>query len=339
MIKKHAIIQSKLYKLYSKSELAKLLGCSTNFIKKFNPSRLYYHNRYEDKKNGKGKREINNPGRNLKSLHKTLLKIFQKIETPKYLMSGVKGVSIKDIATMHQQCNYMLCLDISDFYRSARVSYVRKMFIKEFKIASNLAEFLSLVTTIPSEDSRIKYIPTGSPISQMLIFWSYKQTFDDIEKEAQKLDIKFSLYVDDMTFSSESVISESFYRLVIKRLKSVGLTVKPQKTKRYDFTQDKTTVGIKITKTHETKITDKNRHNIISVMKSSGRISKWSLQIMRKVRGMIVSAQQKEPDFMMATRKRLDAEIRKQPTKKHRVNRVKKTSNKIKITRLPKFER
>ena len=319
MIKKHAIIQSKLYKLYSKSELAKLLGCSTNFIKKFNPSRLYYHNRYEDKKNGKGKREINNPGRNLKSLHKTLLKIFQKIETPKYLMSGVKGVSIKDIATMHQQCNYMLCLDISDFYRSARVSYVRKMFIKEFKIASNLAEFLSLVTTIPSEDSRIKYIPTGSPISQ--------------------LDIKFSLYVDDMTFSSESVISESFYRLVIKRLKSVGLTVKPQKTKRYDFTQDKTTVGIKITKTHETKITDKNRHNIISVMKSSGRISKWSLQIMRKVRGMIVSAQQKEPDFMMATRKRLDAEIRKQPTKKHRVNRVKKTSNKIKITRLPKFER
>lgn len=338
MIKKHAIIQSKLYKLYSKVELAKILGCSTNFITKFTPSRSYYHNRYEDKKNGKGKREINNPGRSLKTLHRNILGVLRKIETPEYLMSGIKGVSVKDIANMHQYCNYMLCLDISDFYRSARISYVRKMFLNEFRLAPNLANFLSLLTTIPSENNMVKYVPTGSPISQMLIFWSYKKTFDDIEKEARKRNVKFSLYVDDITFSSEKQISKSFYLLVIKRLKAVGLNVKDSKTKWYDFTKDKTTVGIKITKNHIIKVTDKNRHTIISFMKKCGRISTWTLEIMRKCRGMIVSAQQKEPSFMMATLKRLNVEIKKHDTVKyHKLRKKRKINTQFKIRKLPKF--
>lgn len=340
MIKKHSIKESKLYKLYSKSTLANLLGCSNNFINYFNNNRNHYHNRFEPKKSGRGKREINNPGASLKNMHRRLLGILKQIEPPAYLKSGVKGISVADIANLHKMCNYMLCLDISSFYRYARIEYVRKLFITEFKMAPNLAEFISKLVTIPSEDKKTQYIPTGSPISQIIVFWAYKHTFDEIDTIAKQNDIKVSLYVDDMTFSSEKNIPKSFEYFVMKRLKSVGLNVKLEKTKRYGPTDDKVTVGVQITKKHEIKITDKNRYKIISFMTKQGRISTWTFDLLIKCRGMIVAAQQKEPNFMMTTKKRLDAEIKKykqsNPMCTKRTTETKTNKNKIKT--LPTFD-
>ena len=337
MSQKHPINQSKLYKLYSKSELANILGCSTNFITHFNSDRSFYLNRYEIKKCGRGKREINNPGKDLKVIHRRLLNVFRKIETPEYLKSGIKGLSVVDIAKAHIMSNYMLCLDITKCYQSARIAYVRNMFITDFKMANNLADFLAKLVTIPSEDGKVRYIPTGSPISQMMMFWTYKRAFDDIAAEAKKRKMVFSLYVDDMTFSSRCSIGSSFEQLVIKRLKSVGLTIKEEKTKRYNDTEDKTTVGVKLTTDHNVKITDKNRHKIISFMRGAGRISLWSEKMLRKCRGMIISAQQNEPDFMQTTKRRLDAEIKKLPKKVFRKRRKTVPKKQIKIKKLTKY--
>lgn len=336
MIKKHPIVKSKLYKLYDKKQLAEIIGCSSNFISSFINDRGNYKNRSEPKKNG-GSREINNPGRELKEIHRRLLAVLRGIETPNYLKSGIKGISSQDVAQLHKDCSYMLCMDIKSFYQSARKQYVRSMFINKFKMAPNLADFLAKLVTIPSEDLSSQYIPTGSPISQLLIFWTYKQTFDDINKEAEKLGIKFSLYVDDMTFSSKNPISWSFESLIIKRLGSVKLRIKKEKTERFGPKQDKVTTGIKITKRNQIQVTDKNRKKIISFMKQNGKISTWAPEIIRKVRGMIISAQVNEPDFLKATGQRLKAELKKRPCP---VKKPFRTKFKImeKIRKLPVFK-
>ncbi len=53
-----------------------------------------------------------------------------------------------------------------------------------------------------------KCLPTGAPTSQIMAYWTYNKTFDEMVNIANKYNSIFTLYVDDMTFSSNEAISK-----------------------------------------------------------------------------------------------------------------------------------
>ena len=344
MIKNYPIKNSLLYKLSSKKELAELLGCSTNFISKFIPDRKNYHISEKPKASG-GTRPIENPGRALKRMNRTLLQQLRTAEVPNYVKAGVPGRSTRDVAEMHRDNDYMVCMDIKSFYQRTSKKFIRSMFINTFEILPNLADFLARFITIPRDTTRpdraTHHLPTGAPISQLAAFCTYRKTFDDINNEANKLGIIFSLYVDDMTFSSKKPIPDAFISLIIKRLKSVGLSIKIDKTEYFYPSDTKTTVGLAITPKHEIKVSDKNRRKVVVAMNGK-RLTEISAEEIRSLRGRLISAQQAEPNFMMTTKRRLDAEQKKKPVltkKKRRSSLPKNKKPATKVRKLPVFEK
>ena len=96
-----------LYKIGNKTKLAKHLGIPRKELLNLCNDDLYkvYD---EPKHNGTGTRTIEAPAKQLKSIQRKLNKEFQKIETPSYLFSGIKGKSFIDNALVHVQNKYIL---------------------------------------------------------------------------------------------------------------------------------------------------------------------------------------------------------------------------------------
>ena len=304
------IKNSHLYKLSSKTKLATLLGCSTQFLHNFRSSSRQYKIFTLPKPNSKERRQVEDPKDFIKDIHRRLKNLLSVIEVPNYLKSGIKRKSHIDNAKTHISANYCVVMDLHGFYRSGRKTFLREMFKTTFKIVDDIAWLLADIATIPQKrkDGIESYFPTGSPFSQIIIFWCYKKTFDDIDAICETHGITFSLYVDDMTFSSPHKIPKSFNKLIEKRIESVKLKLNVNKTSRYGKNDTKIITGCAI-KDNNIFVKNKKRQDIIDALQKTD-VDAMSIKDIRSTLGKITSQQQIEPDFMDCTKRKLLAKLR-----------------------------
>lgn len=298
-----SITDCPLYKLSSKSKLARLLGCKTQFLHNFRSSKGQYSLFTLPKKHdSKERRPIEDPKPYIKAMHNRLKNLLSPVELPGYLNSGRKGKSHIDNAKAHIGHPFCVTLDIKSFYQSGRKTFLYHMFRSTFQMSDDIAWLLADLVTI-NKEQKDSYFPTGSPISQLMIFWCYKQTFDEIDAFCRSKNITFSLYVDDMTFSSEHPISKSTIKHIIKRLKHVHLDINDGKTEFYNPNQAKLITGCALTKSG-LQVRNKKRLDIIKSIKNSD-INKMSASEIRPILGKITSQQQVTAGFMNPTKQKL----------------------------------
>lgn len=307
-IEKIPLEQSPLYNLSSKAKLAHLLGCRTQFLHNFRNSRRQYNIFKIKKTNGTGKRPVEDPNIFLKRLHSKFKNLITEIQTPDYLHSGTKGKSHITNAQSHIEAKYCVTLDLKSFYQNARKTFLRYMFHTVFQMPDDIAYCVADIATIPyrPSDEHNSYFSTGSPLSQILIFWCYKGTFDYIDRLARKKGIIFTLYVDDMTFSSNTPIPQSFINSVEKRLEKVGLHLNKEKTKKYTPKEFKIITGCAI-KNGTMKAKNCKREEIIVKLKQNDN----SFQTIASIVGKIASQQQIEPNILNASKQQLIARRKK----------------------------
>ena len=296
------------YNLSSKAKLSHLLGCRTQFLHNFRNNRRQYNIFRIKKNNSSDKRPVEDPHMFLKRMHSKLKILIAEIQTPDYLHSGTKGKSHITNAKSHVDAKYCVTLDLKSFYQNARKTFLRYMFHTVFQMPDDIAYCVSDIATIPYKpsDGHNSYFSTGSPLSQILIFWCYKGTFDYIDRLAQKKGIVFTLYVDDMTFSSKAPIPKSFINSVEKRLKRVGLHLNERKTKQYRPTDFKIITGCAI-KNGCMKAKNSKRKEIIAKLKQND----CSPQAIASIVGKIASQQQIEPNILNASKQQLIAKRKK----------------------------
>ena len=217
--------RSPLYGLSNKSELARLLGTDRKTLVKIAKNKNNY-NVFYITKNSK-KRQVQEPKKYLKKLSSKLQILISRISTPDYLHSGVKNRYYVSNAATHLNNKYVVTTDIRSFYPSCDKEYVFRLFKNTFKVSEDVAWLITDLFTYNGK------IPTGSPVSQIIAYWAFKVTFDKIHDFSQKNGVEFSLYVDDMTFSSSKPISKSFISLIQKDLKKVSLSLHKGKTVFY----------------------------------------------------------------------------------------------------------
>lgn len=227
----------------------------------------------------------------LRKIHDRMHSIVDQIEKPGYLFSGKKGFSHLDVALYHLGNTEFLTLDIRKFFSSVRREYVFRFFHYQLKNPADVARLLSDLTCFRGR------LPLGSPVSQDIAFLAFRTLFDKIAQKADERNQKFSLYVDDMTFSANDPIPVKLATEINYYLRRVDLAIHPRQTRIYRCNQYKVITGVAISPDQKLKVPNKQRRKITAMLenKNWGNFSEdREAQIFS---GRIAAARQIEPNF------------------------------------------
>lgn len=241
---KYPIHQCALYKCKSKKKLESLLTIEPGDLRNIQHA-IKYHSFDIDKKNSAEKRRITAPERTLKAVQKRILSLIQYIDRPSWLISGEKGKCYIDNGLAHLNANYMLAIDIKKFYDNCRRNGVYRFFMDRMQTAPDVADILTNIVTHNNG------IPTGCPTSQLIAYYAYEDMFRQISQCAESYGCIFTLYVDDMTFSScDPFAWQKLAREVDIILRRFGHRPKYSKVKFYSKATAKPITGTIITSNH-----------------------------------------------------------------------------------------
>ena len=243
-IKKYDITQCALYKCRTKKRLEYILRLDPGGLKMIDGI-IGYHKFEIDKKHSDEKREITAPDKTLKAIQRRILYLLHRVIRPEWLISGEKQKCYIDNGKAHLNGKYVLTIDIKKFYDNCTREPVYQFFVQKLKTSPDVAEILTNIITYNGG------IPTGCPTSQIMAFYAYSDMFSEIFDLAKQHGCKFTLYVDDMTFSSKEPFSPHQLSQMIDRvLRKYGHKPKYPKVKYYGPSDYKPITGTVVTPEH-----------------------------------------------------------------------------------------
>ncbi len=254
--KKYPLNQCALYKCSTKKKLEYFLKVEEGTIRQIDEI-IQYHGFSIPKKGSTETRNITAPAKKLKSVQRRILKLLQCIERPEWLISGERGKSYIDNGIAHIESDYMLTVDIKSFYDNCSREAVYQFFRNTMKTASDVAKILTDIITCNGG------IPTGCPTSQIIAYYAYENMFHEIASVADRYGCIFTLYVDDMTFSSKKTFDPcKLAREIDIVLRKYGHRPKYKKVKYYPRNSAKPVTGTIITKDHRLTAPNQLQKNI-----------------------------------------------------------------------------
>lgn len=159
---------------------------------------------FEIRKKSGGTRIINAPTAQLKSILRLLNIFLQTIYQPgESAMGFTPGRSIVDNAMMHAGHNYVLNIDLKNFFPSVRQARVwKRLQLPPFNFPQEVASVVAGLCCAPNEEGTDNVLPQGAPTSPVLT----NAICDTLDRRmrgvAKKYGLHYSRYADDMTFSS-----------------------------------------------------------------------------------------------------------------------------------------
>ena len=272
---------NQLYNLQSKRKMSKILlldkiGAGIfdySFINKYN---VFVMSSF-DKNGVEKKRLVEAPSEKLRFVQDRLFKFMKSIELTTYLISKT-GKSYIDNHKIHKGNSYIVSMDIKKFFPNCTFNKVFDFLREKMQMSEDVSTIISRILTIDYSTlkldtnvinylndlevtSNIKFptshIPTGSTISTLLSFLSYQDMFDLIYNLSSSSNIRMTVYVDDMTFSSSSPIPRSFVTKVNRIIRKYGHKINPTKRKYLSINDAKNVTGVIINKNDETCIPNK----------------------------------------------------------------------------------
>lgn len=220
--------KSKLFGISNKKYLSELLNVELKTIKDVDSN--YKVEPFFKEVNGKN-RELYNPSEVHKKVLKKIVKLLSCIEYPEYVYGGIPNVGYVDNASRHLEKEYLLLLDITNFFPSTKDSYVYNFFYNTMCQSSDIAKILTNLTTVKIENGDERFLPQGFSTSPILSFLAYHEMYEKLEDFAKNNKFTFSAYYDDFTFSSNKFIHANKRREAISIIEKYGLQVNNKKTR------------------------------------------------------------------------------------------------------------
>lgn len=281
-----------LYNVKSERRLAFLLKIDKRNLKQLQDDAQY---QTFDKKVKNKTRTLNIPSLTLKIVQKRISKFLVTIPRPPWFCSTYPGTDyIKNACHHIPTSDFILKMDIKNYYPSTKGEYVFRFAKYSLCMVDDIAWVFTRLVTFKNS------LPIGSPCSPIIGFWAYWQAFFKIADLASHNGYAMTLYVDDLTFSSNKPISKSFIYQVERELKRVGLQVKRNKTRLLTPEKVKIITGAAVSQNKELRIKNETRYSIIKKMEELKKADndKRKAKIRESLLGMISNARRIEPDFM-----------------------------------------
>lgn len=292
---RYPIDQCALYKCKTRKQLESLLTIEPGGLKNIQHA-IKYRSFEIDKKNSDEKRKIKAPDKTLKAVQRRILFLIQRIERPDWLMSGEKGKCYIDNGKAHLESKYMLAVDIKRFYDNCRRNNVYLFFSQKMKTAPDVAKILTDIVTYDNG------IPTGCPTSQLIAYYAYEEMFNQIRVCAEAHSCKFTLYVDDMTFSSSYPFDQKqLSREIDIILRRYGHKPKYAKVKYYSKADAKPITGTIVTSSHNLDVPNRLQKKIydnFQLVKASSEENKAeeTAKIVRTIQGQVQASREIDPE-------------------------------------------
>ena len=278
-------INCPLYGLKSKKLLKLLLGIDDNNMLK----QSFIANQVSPYIDHSGKpRLIEPPKHNLKVVQKRIKQLLSRITVPDNVFSGIKGRSYVDNAKYHigDKRRKLFKIDLTAFFPSIARDKIYTFFKNDLLCSPDVARILTDLTTIDLENANAENIDevyrflesknvncknhliSGAPTSQILSYLVNHDMFDEMQYISEKNNITMTVYVDDVTFSSENKISNNFKKEIYQIIKKYHFQVSLRKVKTYTRAYPKLVTGViidsggklKIKNSLSLKISNEHRH-------------------------------------------------------------------------------
>lgn len=202
------------------------------------------------KKSG-GFRVISAPKNMLKSFLTYTNKLLQAFyEGPEYVTGFVPEKSVVDNAERHVGMNYVFNTDLKDFFPSitkSRVWATLKHYPFYFNdtVADAIAGMCCTEMVIDGEKRWV--LPQGSPASPILTNIVCRNLDRELHKLAQKFNLRYSRYADDITFSSNRNVFHKdgdFQKELNETITSQNFTINEKKTRVQNKNQRQEVTGL-----------------------------------------------------------------------------------------------
>lgn len=208
-------------------QLSNVLGIKWEVLKKvINNSQKMYYNFNISKKSG-GMRKISMPEEILKQIQLLIKeKILSKIKISDSANGFVENKSIITNAKEHLSKEKILNIDLKDFFPSIHRNRVYYIFKYLCGYSNNVSFCLTNLVTYKNS------LPQGAPTSPMLSNIAAYMMDIRFEKLAGKLDIKYTRYADDITFSgNKNRINNNLLVNVTNIINACGFKINDKKTR------------------------------------------------------------------------------------------------------------
>lgn len=202
----------------------------------------------------------------LKDIHIKTKNILSEIILPDNVFSpAVKGQGKSAIshAKYHQYSKYLLAMDIKSFFENLKLKYIIKFFSNSLNIEYNTAVVISKILTFNG------HIARGSCVSPILSHLSINNTFSKIQQYCKNRNLKLSIYMDDIIFSSDKKIDiAGIMNFMTKVLSIIELKINYKKLRKYGINDNKRVTGVIITKDNKIRIQNKNRKKLKDIIEN-----------------------------------------------------------------------
>jgi RNA-directed DNA polymerase len=197
----------------------------------------YYYRKEEykyDTKNGEKAIRVDNEGNPvlrviypstglLKNIQTRLLRnILSKINLPSYAFGSVKGGDNIKNARFHQGNKHFFLTDLKSYFDSISSKRVFNDLVS-LGFSYEVSRIITMLTTYKG------FLPQGTPTSPILSNIAFMNIGKDLLNICEKYNIKFSSYVDDLTFSSKKDFKE-ITPLIIESIRNNGFCISNKKT-------------------------------------------------------------------------------------------------------------
>ena len=140
-------------------------------------------------------RAVNRPCPALSAIQRRIQYFLGFVPVPDYLHSGVSGRSNLTNAIVHREDTWLCQIDLKAFFFQVTDAKVLRFFRHRMQCAPDVATLLTQLNTTKG------HVPLGGHCSPQLAFLVAQPLLDDLDRIAQAEHIRFTTYVDDLSFS------------------------------------------------------------------------------------------------------------------------------------------
>lgn len=227
-------------KIDTVDDLCHILSFEKSFIQKHARICPLLYTEIPLKKKDGTPRPIRAPKAELKNIQRAILKnILSDIELPFCCYGFSKSKSIVDNAEVHSKNQFLLNLDLKDFFPTVHYKKIQQIFL-DLGLSNEISDILCGLTTYEYR------LPQGAPTSPFLASFALLNLDYRLMKLAELNYLTYTRYFDDISFSGDKRIV-ALEKDIMRIIKEEGYSVKIQKRKLFIKGDIKEVNGILIT--------------------------------------------------------------------------------------------
>lgn len=221
------------------------------------PSRYKVH--YIEKRNGRGRREIAQPTKEIKFLQRLLAK-YELATLPIHdaAIAYRAGLSIADHARPHAHGRYLLKLDFKDFFPSIRWSSLAHRLTNDTQYTKVELWILGNLLCRKVNTSGVHQLSIGAPSSPHVSNYVLHEFDSNLTDFCSRNGVRYTRYADDLAFSTHipgllDTVEQEVRRL-LRELNYLGLQLNEEKSVNVSKKRRRMLVGLTLSNDGHTSI-------------------------------------------------------------------------------------